>query len=97
MDTFIKSEAAAVWRKNVKKISTDSNKQNEYQEILLGAFKEDSTLFVSEEEQLASWRLLSPLLDDSKNVADYNAGSWVPASADQMLEGSSHFWKLLDN
>ena len=54
------------------------------------------------EEQLAAWRLLTPVLNKWKaqaneKVPNYTAGTWGPTAADQMLHENGHQWQLLEN
>jgi len=59
----------------------------------------DSTLFARDDEVIASWKLLTPLLDYWYNVKpeefpNYPAGSWGPAAADALIQQDGSSWWL---
>lgn len=72
-----------------------------YEKLFYDCIKGDDSLYVQAEEQLAAWRLLTPVLDDWKshaheNVQNYEAGTWGPSAADHMLRENGHQWLLLE-
>jgi glucose-6-phosphate 1-dehydrogenase len=73
-----------------------------YEKLLYDAIGGDDRLFVPIEEQLAAWRLLTPVLQywsSHRNVTfpNYDAGSWGPSQADLMLKAEGRQWQLLEN
>ncbi len=70
-----------------------------YEKILAGAIQGDKTLFVVAEEQLAAWRLFSPLLQEWEKppagpFPNYEAGTWGPPDADELLTDAGQEWLL---
>jgi glucose-6-phosphate 1-dehydrogenase len=49
-----------------------------YHTLLVDVLQGDQTLFVSAEENMASWKLYSPVLRSKPTVHPYPAGSWGP-------------------
>jgi glucose-6-phosphate 1-dehydrogenase len=73
-----------------------------YEKLISDCIRGDSQLFVAVEEQLAAWRLLTPILEYWKDHAptdfpNYEAGTWGPSAADHMLMQNGHQWQLLEN
>jgi len=71
-----------------------------YERMILDCLKGNHRLFVTLEEQLAAWGLLTPLLEywHTQAPADfpnYDAGTWGPDAADQMLYKRGHQWEVL--
>jgi glucose-6-phosphate 1-dehydrogenase len=71
-----------------------------YERLICDCILGDSTLFAREDEVFASWKLLSPLLDEWKEIGDknlhyYSAGTWGPAAADQLLSQDDTKWRLI--
>jgi glucose-6-phosphate 1-dehydrogenase len=70
-----------------------------YERLLCDCMTGDTTLFARADEVLASWKLLTPVLEYWKNSAiqfpNYSAGSWGPALAEQMLARTGRHWCLL--
>ena len=71
-----------------------------YERLICDCILGDSTLFAREDEVLASWKLLTPLLDLwSQNPAadfpNYASGTWGPAAADAMIAHDGRKWRLL--
>ena len=72
-----------------------------YEKLLYDCINGDSALYVKFEEQLATWRLLTPILnhwkfEDSKKILEYDAGSWGPEAANELPLKDGRFWKLLE-
>jgi len=63
-----------------------------YQTLLLDILQGDQTLFVHSEWTEASWRLFTPLLEREHAVHGYEAGSWGPPEAEELLEQHGHRW-----
>lgn len=73
-----------------------------YEKLFYDCIRGDDSLYVQGEEQLAAWRLLTPVLNYWKSnpqekVQNYEAGTWGPSGADQMLHENGHRWQLLEN
>lgn len=69
-----------------------------YERLICDCMAGDATLFTSIEEVLASWRLLTPLLQQWKEggpapFPNYPAGSWGPKAAALLLENNGHCWR----
>lgn len=67
-----------------------------YERLLCDCMTGDSTLFARADEVLASWKLLTPVLDrwqqTSPSFPNYAAGSWGPKEADEMLIRDGREW-----
>lgn len=71
-----------------------------YERLICDAMLGDGTLFARSDEVLASWKLLTPVLEkwqESKpsDFPNYASGSWGPESANQLIERSNRKWRLL--
>lgn len=71
-----------------------------YERLLLDVMKGDATLFTRNDEIEESWDLLAPIFDvwnspESTPVHEYEAGTWGPAAADDLLKVSKHSWRKL--
>ncbi len=71
-----------------------------YERLICDAMLGDGTLFARSDEVIASWELLTPVLErwEDEYPADfsnYPAGTWGPESADTMLAKHSRIWRLL--
>ncbi|MCE5293558.1 MAG: glucose-6-phosphate dehydrogenase [Chlamydiales bacterium] len=71
-----------------------------YERLIIDCILGDSTLFAREDEVLASWKLLSPVLErwqeePPHDFPNYPAGSWGPASADQLMQKTGRHWRFL--
>lgn len=68
-----------------------------YERLLLDVLKGDSTLFTRSDELAAAWRFVTPVLQAWEQAghtpAEYPAGSWGPAAADQLLSRYGHEWR----
>lgn len=70
-----------------------------YQNILYAGIMGNRALFVHIEEQLAAWRLFTPVLQAWKenipqDFPNYDSGSWGPKAADELLILQNHKWEL---
>ncbi len=70
-----------------------------YERLLLDALLGDSTLFTRSDEVQASWALITPIQENWDNTPppqfpNYEAGSWGPAAADDLL-GTGRKWRRL--
>jgi glucose-6-phosphate 1-dehydrogenase len=71
-----------------------------YERLLLDAMLGDHTLFTRSDEVETAWALLTPILDawersDGSDVAIYEAGTWGPRVADQLIERDGRRWRRL--
>ncbi|MEJ7605117.1 MAG: glucose-6-phosphate dehydrogenase [Bryobacteraceae bacterium] len=69
-----------------------------YETLLVDAMIGDPTLYTRQDMVEASWAAVQPMLDyRAQHVAqfpNYNAGSWGPAAADEMLARRGHVWRV---
>lgn len=63
-----------------------------YETLLLDILIGDQTLFVHADEAEQSWKLFGPLLENPPPLRMYEAGSWGPHEADEMLAASGDEW-----
>lgn len=70
-----------------------------YERLICDCMAGDSTLFARDDEVIASWRILTPILEYwEKNKAkfpNYASGSLGPKEADEMLEREGRIWRVL--
>jgi glucose-6-phosphate 1-dehydrogenase len=71
-----------------------------YETLLLDAMLGDSTLFARHDMLEASWGLVSPVLDCWRQAGRdvlprYQAGSWGPAEADELMVRDGRRWRTL--
>ena len=71
-----------------------------YERLICDCMHGDGTLFARGDEVLASWRLITPILQrwsemQPGNFPNYQAGSWGPEEAEDMLSSRGHSWRLL--
>lgn len=69
-----------------------------YQRLLLDVMLGDSTLFARRDEVEAAWTLMAPILETwdaspPDELPNYEAGTWGPEAADQMLESVGRRWR----
>lgn len=70
-----------------------------YERLLCDCMIGDNTLFARSDEVMASWRLLTPVLEKWHNEAplifpNYSSGTWGPKEADQLLARNGHKWVM---
>ena len=58
-----------------------------YERLLGDVLRGDARLFVREDSEEQTWRIVQPLLDAPPPVQPYVRGSWGPAGADKLLTG----------
>jgi glucose-6-phosphate 1-dehydrogenase len=75
-----------------------------YETLLLDAMVGDASLFTRADEVEAAWAIVTPLdqqwaawdkRGDSGDLATYEAGTWGPGAADQLLERDGRRWRRL--
>jgi glucose-6-phosphate 1-dehydrogenase len=68
-----------------------------YETLLLDAIVGDATLYTRQDMVEASWSVVQPILDywstQKFAFANYAAGNWGPAAADEMLARRGHTWR----
>jgi glucose-6-phosphate 1-dehydrogenase len=73
---------------------------NGYERLLLDAMFGDATLFAHRDGVEATWSLITPILqswakDPIRDLPNYAAGTWGPATADAMLKSDGRRWRKL--
>ena len=58
-----------------------------YERLLGDLLRGDAKLFVREDSEEETWRIVQPLLDAPPSVQPYARGSWGPAAANTLLAG----------
>jgi glucose-6-phosphate 1-dehydrogenase len=71
-----------------------------YERLICDAMLGDSTLFAREDEVIASWQLLTPILkkwasENEKDFPNYQSGTWGPKAADDLIAKDKRKWRLL--
>lgn len=71
-----------------------------YERLICDCMSGDATLFARVDEVLASWRLLTPVLNfwhnhPPANFPNYASGTWGPEAANKMIEKTGRKWRLL--
>lgn len=68
-----------------------------YETLLLDALAGDPTLYIRQDMVEASWQVVMPILEVWKNTRfdfpNYAAGTWGPATSDDMLARAGHLWR----
>jgi glucose-6-phosphate 1-dehydrogenase len=69
-----------------------------YETLLVDAMVGDATLFSRQDMVEESWAVVQPILDcrsrSKFNFPNYEAGSWGPKEADDMLARRGHHWRI---
>src|SRR3984885_6878726 len=73
---------------------------NGYERLLLDAMFGDATLFAHRDGVEATWALMTPILqawanDPIRDLPNYAAGTWGPATADAMMKSDGRRWRKL--
>ncbi|SEN16330.1 glucose-6-phosphate 1-dehydrogenase [Luteibacter sp. UNCMF331Sha3.1] len=70
--------------------------RDSYEGLMLDAVKGSPALFVRKDETEAAWRWVTPILegwrDDTVGPDTYEAGTWGPESARELLRQAGHAW-----
>ena len=70
--------------------------RDSYEGLMLDAVKGSPALFVRKDETEAAWRWVTPILEgwreDDAGPDSYEAGTWGPASARELLQQAGHAW-----
>jgi glucose-6-phosphate 1-dehydrogenase len=69
-----------------------------YERLICDCIAGDGTLFARGDEVLASWRLLTPVLqrwaaEPARDFPNYQAGTWGPRAADELLFRTRRAWR----
>lgn len=69
-----------------------------YETLLLDAMVGDATLYTRQDMVDASWCVVQPILDrwaaQTHSFPNYEAGTWGPAAAEEMLAQRGHHWRV---
>jgi glucose-6-phosphate 1-dehydrogenase len=67
-----------------------------YERLMLDALIGDPTLFIRSDEVEQCWRIIDPIIahweDSPDRIPFYEAASWGPAEADQLLARDGRAW-----
>jgi glucose-6-phosphate 1-dehydrogenase len=71
-----------------------------YERLLWDAMLGDSTLFARQDEVIASWQIIEPILDCWKesppsDFPNYPSGSWGPQAAEELIQKTGRQWRLI--
>jgi glucose-6-phosphate 1-dehydrogenase len=70
--------------------------RDSYEGLMLDAVKGSPALFVRKDETEAAWQWVTPILEgwsqDDKGPDSYEAGTWGPDSARELLQQAGHVW-----
>ncbi len=71
-----------------------------YERLLCDCVLGDSTLFARQDEVIASWKFLTPILERWKHALprefpNYPSGTWGPIEADKLLHKDGRKWRFL--
>jgi glucose-6-phosphate 1-dehydrogenase len=70
--------------------------RDSYEGLMLDAVKGSPALFVRKDETEAAWQWVTPILEGWREAAEgpdaYEAGTWGPESARELLRRSGHRW-----
>jgi glucose-6-phosphate 1-dehydrogenase len=69
-----------------------------YETVLIDAMEGDMTLFIRADQAEEAWRIVEPVLEEWSErprnpIPMYEAGSWGPEAADQLLAVDGHAWR----
>jgi len=70
-----------------------------YERLLLDSMIGDSTLFARRDEVELAWELVDGVraawVRGTPAMAEYEAGTWGPKEAEEMIERDGHLWRRL--
>ncbi len=76
---------------------TDDPQAEPYERVILDALLGDATLFIRGDEVGRSWRIVDPLLrhwaDDPRPIPLYQAASWGPPEAAELIARDGRSWR----
>jgi glucose-6-phosphate 1-dehydrogenase len=72
-----------------------------YERLLYDCMIGDATLFQRADQVEAGWSIVSPILDvwralPPRTFPNYEAGSWGPKDADELLKRDGRKWREID-
>lgn len=72
-----------------------------YERLLIDCVKGDLTLFARQDEVEAMWSVVDPIINHwesrlKTNFPNYEAGSWGPKEADELMKRDQRQWRLLE-
>jgi glucose-6-phosphate 1-dehydrogenase len=71
--------------------SQNPDEMSAYERLIGDALRGDSNLFAREDGVEAAWRVVDPILGDQTPVYEYEKGTWGPAEATYVLNGSARW------
>ncbi|WP_287130185.1 glucose-6-phosphate dehydrogenase [Candidatus Cyanaurora vandensis] len=71
-----------------------------YERLLLDCLYKDQTLFARADEVEYAWKVVTPIIEQwtqgtPADLASYEAGTWGPKAADQLLNRDNRHWRRL--
>jgi glucose-6-phosphate 1-dehydrogenase len=71
-----------------------------YETLILDALLGDASLFTRADEVETAWGIVTPIIDswandDPPNFPNYEAGTWGPEEADQLLKREGRRWRRI--
>ncbi len=63
-----------------------------YETLVVDFLVGDQTLFVRADEAEEAWRILEPIIEPDSQPETYEAGSWGPEAADDLITGEGDHW-----
>jgi glucose-6-phosphate 1-dehydrogenase len=71
-----------------------------YERLMLDVMADDATNFMRADAVEASWKFVMPILeawkyDQSRDLPEYQCGTWGPREADRLMEKDGRFWRTL--
>ena len=71
-----------------------------YETLILDAMRGDATLFTRSDEVEAAWEIIDPIMEGWRNMRspsfpNYEAGTWGPEEADELIERDGRQWRRL--
>lgn len=63
-----------------------SDEMDAYERLLRDAMNSDPALFAREDAVEAEWRIVAPILTGATAPHEYEAGTWGPVEADQLID-----------
>ena len=71
-----------------------------YETLILDAMRGDAALFTRSDEVEAAWEIVDPILEGWQSMPppkfpNYEAGTWGPGEADELIERDGRQWRRL--
>ncbi|OGD99117.1 glucose-6-phosphate dehydrogenase [Candidatus Curtissbacteria bacterium RIFCSPHIGHO2_12_41_11] len=78
------------------KTSFDTPQPDAYERLILDVILGDQSLFISQEEVEASWKIIDPIEEvwqsSKSKLTLYKPGTWGPSQADDLIKADSRHW-----